>query len=246
MSLDHPAPGPPLPGQPLPGRRSLRRALVSRQLLAAIGVVVVVSAGLAVRAATSSKANVTSPQRQRLIAAAALPACPTTTGSGSVAAGLPALRLPCLGNGPSVDLARLRGPMVVNIWAGTCTQCRVEAPLVAAFAAQAKGKVAVLGVVDGNYPGETWDDALDASRGLGLRYPSVFDANGQLVGSVRAIGIPVSLLIKPDGTVAYTEIGTLHSGQLQELVGRYLGIAVDTTGDGTAAGTNAGASTAGS
>jgi cytochrome c biogenesis protein CcmG, thiol:disulfide interchange protein DsbE len=201
-----------------------------RLLLAVLGVVVLLVVGFVIRAETStSSSSKASPAREALIAAAALPNCPTTTGSDDRVAGtlqLPRLTLPCLGDGPSVDLAKLTGPLVLNLWAGTCTECRVEAPFVRSFAAAAKGKVAVLGIVDGTYPGESWDDALDASRGLGLHYPSVFDAKGQLVQGVRAIGIPVSLLIRPNGTIAYEQVGVVKDGQLEQLVKQYLGITV--------------------
>ncbi len=214
-----------------------------RLLIAVATIAVLIVAGFVIRSQTSSKASASSPERKSLIAAAALPDCPATVGSGSTvgsssaagsgsAAGtrLPKLTLPCLGNGPSVDFAKLHGPLVVNIWAGTCTDCRAEAPFMRSFAAAARGKVDVLGVVDGTYPSETWDDALDASRGLGLHYPSLFDGNGQLVQWTRAYGIPVSLLIKPDGTVAYTQLGPVRSGQLQQLVKKYLGIDVAAAG----------------
>jgi cytochrome c biogenesis protein CcmG/thiol:disulfide interchange protein DsbE len=196
-----------------------------RLVLALLGIAILVAGGLIVRSASSSKATAATPQRAALIRAAALPLCPTTSGSKS-ATSLPSLTLPCLGNGPSVDLAKLTGPLVVNIWAGPCTECRVEAPYLASFASAARGKVAMLGVVDGPYNGETWDDALDASRGLGFHYPSVFDANGKLVQWTKAIGIPVSLLVKPDGSLAYTQIGVLHGGQLDQLVQKYLGVTV--------------------
>jgi cytochrome c biogenesis protein CcmG/thiol:disulfide interchange protein DsbE len=198
-----------------------------RLFFSLLAVVVLVAAGLIVRAESgSSSSSAASPQRKALIAAAALPNCPTTVGASSAGSHLPTLTLPCLGNGPSVNLAKLTGPLVVNIWAGPCTECRVEAPYLASFVAAAHGKVAMLGVVDGPYNGETWDDALDASRGLGLHYPSVFDASGKLVQAIRAIGIPISLLIRPDGTVAYTKIGVLGSGELQQLVQKYLGVSV--------------------
>jgi thiol-disulfide isomerase/thioredoxin len=137
------------------------------------------------------------------------------------------LTFPCLAQGPKVTLSKLRGPAVVNIWAGPCEDCKIEAPQLRAFAKAASGRVAVLGVVDGAYNGsETWDDALDAAHGLGLGYPSVWDAKGALVQWTHAIGIPVSLFVRADGTVAYRKVGRVAAGELEQLTSRYLGIDV--------------------
>jgi cytochrome c biogenesis protein CcmG, thiol:disulfide interchange protein DsbE len=202
-----------------------------RAWLTGAGVVVLVVVALVINRATAKKSGST-PLRASLIAAANLPDCPKAAGSGSVAHGLPSMTFPCLGNGPKVDLAKLRGPLVVNIWAGPCVECKAEAPQLRSFAAaaQAQGKVTVLGVVDGAYDGtETWDDALDASHGLGLRYPSVWDANGSFVQWTHAPGIPVSLFIGADGAVAHVKIGVVAAGELQQLTQQYLGVQVPTS-----------------
>src|SRR5450631_1713797 len=201
-------------------------SLKRRAWLTAAGIAVLVAVALWVNRATAHRADST-PLHASLVAAANLPACPTTTGSGPVDRGLPSMTFPCLANGPKVDLAKLRGPLVLNIWAGPCTECRVEAPQLRAFAAAARGRVAVLGVVDGQYNNsETWDDALDASRGLALGYPSVWDADGKFVQWARSPGIPVTLFIKADGTIAPTKLGVLNPGELEQLVSQYLGIDV--------------------
>jgi cytochrome c biogenesis protein CcmG, thiol:disulfide interchange protein DsbE len=199
---------------------------VKRSWIAIAVIVVVVVGAFVVNRATAKTTTNATPNRAELIARADLPPCPTTSGSAPADGGLPSLTLPCLGNGPKVDLAKLKGPMVVNIWAGPCPPCRAEAPLLAQFAAKAAGKVAVLGVVDGAYSGETWDDALDASRGLALHYPSLFDAHGKFVDWVRSGGIPVSLFIDSHGKVAYKNIGPVRQGQLATLVKQYLGVDV--------------------
>jgi len=184
---------------------------------------------LLINRATAKHANA-GPLRASLVAAAKLPDCPVAAGVGQVSDGLPSFTFPCLGTGPKVDLAKLRGPLLLNVWAGPCTECRVEAPQLRAFAAAAAGKVAVLGVVDGAYNGtETWDDALDASRGLGIAYPSVWDASGKFVNFLRVPGIPVSLFVKPDGTVAHVKLGVVQPGELQQLTKQYLGITVPAT-----------------
>lgn len=208
------------------GRPQLSRG-PSRRTWIAVGVVVVlVAAALAVNRAVSHHSAATSPVTASLIAKADLADCPSVSAGSAVAGGLPSLTLPCLGSGPKVDLAKLRGPLVVNVWAGPCPPCKVEAPFVQQFYAAAAGKVGVLGVVDGAYP-DTRDDALDASRGLGLHYPSVFDATGKILQHVHTPGIPVSLFVRADGTLAYTKIGQVGSAaQLAQYVHQYLGVDV--------------------
>ena len=202
-----------------PGLR--RRAWLTT---AGVGVLLVVA--LLVNRATAKHAA-SSPLRVSLVAAAGLADCPTTTGSGAVTNGLPTMTFPCLAQGPKVALSKLRGPALINIWAGPCEDCKIEAPQLRAFAVAARGRVAVLGVVDGAYNGsETWDDALDAAHGLTLGYPSVWDAHGDLVQWTRAIGIPVSLFVRADGTVAYRKVGRVAAGELEKLTSQYLGIDV--------------------
>lgn len=194
---------------------------------ATIGVVIVaIGAAFAVNRLTTSHATQTSSVTATLIAQADLPECPSASGSGKAQGGLPSITLPCLGNGPKVDLAKLRGPLVVNIWAARCPPCVVEAPMIEKFNKAASGKVSVLGVVDGAYP-DTRNDALDASGKLGLRYPSVFDEHGKLVADVRTSGIPTTLFVRPDGTVAYMKVGQLSDGELPQLTKQYLGIEVN-------------------
>lgn len=200
----------------------------TRRSWVAIGVVVVVvAAALIVNRATASKSNAdavsASPQQ---IALANLPDCPATTGGGKVAGGLPSITFPCLGHGPKVDLAKLRGPFVVNIWAGPCGPCQLEAPFIQRFYAAAKGEVGVLGVVDGAYPLEGPNDALNASHGLGVHYPSVYDAHGKLIEQVGSSGLPTTLLVDARGKVVHTKVGPLKSGELGQLVKQYLGIDV--------------------
>jgi len=195
----------------------------------AIGVVIVL-VGIAFginRATSSSGSNASSAQHKEQVALADLPDCPASTGAGKVGGGLPALTLPCLGNGPKVNLAKLRGPIVLNVWAGPCPPCKAEAPLVQQFYAAAKGKIGVLGVVDGAYPAETWDDALNASHGLGLHYPSVFDAHGKLIEQVHAGGIPITVFVGADGKVVHTKIGQLKDGELARLAKQYFEIDVN-------------------
>lgn len=175
--------------------------------------------------ASSAMAGKRTEQTVRLIAAAGLPDCPASAGSTPVKDGLPDLTLPCLGDGPSVQLAGLRGrPMLVNVWAAPCEPCQREAASLQKAYADGAGRLDVLGVVDLTYPGESIDDALDGSRGLGIRYPSVVDAQGKVRQAVRSVGIPITLFVTAEGTVAYVQRGEIVAGELPGLVERYLGV----------------------
>jgi cytochrome c biogenesis protein CcmG, thiol:disulfide interchange protein DsbE len=195
-----------------------------RSLAAIVVVVLLVGLAFAVNRLTA-KSDPALARSSLLLSRANLDRCPTTSASGAAKGGLPSLTLPCLGNGPSVNVAKLRGPLVVNVWAGPCPPCKAEAPLIQKFYAAARGKVGVLGVVDGDYP-DTVNDALDASHGLGLHYPSLFDLHGKLVTWARAPGIPFTVFVRADGTIANTHLGQLAQGQLASLVKQYLGVDV--------------------
>jgi cytochrome c biogenesis protein CcmG/thiol:disulfide interchange protein DsbE len=203
------------------------RMVGSRRAWIAVAVVVaLIAAAVAVnRFGTTKPGAGATPNRAKLVAAAALPDCPAAT-APKASGGLPAITLPCLGNGPKVDLAKLRGPLLLNVWAGTCPPCRAEAPALAAFAAKTKGRITVLGVVDGAYEGETWDDALDASRGLALHYPSVFDSHGNVPDALRTAGIPLSVLVDAGGHIVFRHAGQMSAADLAAAANQYFGISV--------------------
>jgi thiol-disulfide isomerase/thioredoxin len=160
-----------------------------------------------------------------LVAQAALEPCPGTPSSpGATAEGrtLPDLTLACLGTGPAVALHRLGGtPTVVNVWAAWCTQCRAELPMLAHLAASTPA-VRVLGVDAIDDP----SSALSLLAQAGVHYPSVRDDAGSTKAELQwASGLPVTLFVRADGTVAHQQHGALQSqAQLDDLVAQHLGV----------------------
>ena len=184
-------------------------------------------AGSAASAGTAATEAPAAPSTQRLVAAAALTPCPQVpTGSGAAATAgprLPKLTLDCLGVGPPVPLAGLRGPALVNMWASWCKPCRQEMPRLQALAARAGNRLLVLGVV-------TDDDrrnALSAAAGLGVHYPSVLDSSGAVRRSYGYPGPPITLLIDRNGAVVHRILGAVPAlPDLLQTVSRQLGVRV--------------------
>jgi thiol-disulfide isomerase/thioredoxin len=135
--------------------------------------------------------------------------------SGAAADRLPSLRLPCLIPGPDVDLAALRGrPVLVNLWASWCGPCRDEMPVLQAAHERYGGQVQFVGV-------DTKDAAGHAAAflvELGVTYPQLVDLDGQLLGHLRVPGLPVTVVLAADGTVAAKHVGELDAESVEDLL----------------------------
>ncbi|NYE36680.1 thiol-disulfide isomerase/thioredoxin [Nocardioides cavernae] len=148
-------------------------------------------------------------------------------GSGApVGGGLPELTLPCLGGGPDVDLASLRGPMVINLWQAFCEPCRDEMPALEAFHQQHADEVAVVGI-DFNDVNPT--GAMALAEETGVTYPSIADPGGDLMAedafAIARRGLPAFVFVDADGEVVGQHSGGVDSvREVEELVDTYLGI----------------------
>lgn len=171
-----------------------------------------------------AKIDVDTPELRHLKQNAGVEACAPGS-SDAVDNGLPDLTLPCLGGGPDVDLATLRGPMVVNVWASWCAPCRTELPIYQHFYEQYGDQVAVLGV--------DWQDpqpaaALDLVASSGVTYPLLADPQDSLSGSdpvPNLSGIPFVAFVDAHGEVVHQEFVAITSeDQLVRLVEENLGV----------------------
>jgi len=170
--------------------------------------------------------DVASPELVALRERAGIADCPET---GSAAPpredGMPSVSLPCLGDQREVDLAGLRGkPLVVNFWATYCGPCRDELPLLQQLHERAAGRVRLIGVdfID-PYPA----GALQLAADTGVTYPQLADPQGELRSPLRIPGLPATVLVDPDGRVAYIKLGPVSSyDELAGLVREHLGVSV--------------------
>lgn len=139
--------------------------------------------------------------------------------------GLPDLTLPCLGGGKAVDLSRLRGPLVINLWQSTCGPCRTEMPILERFHDKYAGRVGVLGI---DYQDVQPTAALQLVQKTGVTYPLLADPQASLNGAdpfplIR--GLPMLALVDRDGKVVHLQAVAIRSlGQLEDLVDQHLGV----------------------
>jgi thiol-disulfide isomerase/thioredoxin len=157
-----------------------------------------------------------------LVTAAALAPCPTT--GQPVTGGLPKITLHCLDGNGTVDLAGVRGPALINVWASNCGPCIKEAPAIERFREAAKGKVLVLGIDSEPFP----DDGLSFARKVGLHYASVIDEHTDVNGKLKLVGYPTSYFLDAAGHL----IGPAQSGAfgsiaaIKAAVKAHLGVSV--------------------
>jgi cytochrome c biogenesis protein CcmG/thiol:disulfide interchange protein DsbE len=172
---------------------------------------------------SSSSVRLDTPALRAQKAQAGIAGCPRLPHAPRRGGGLPDATLPCLGGGPSVDLASLRGrPSVINLWAQYCGPCRQESPVIQQFYRHAGNRVRVLGI---DFADQLPSRAIAFAAQYHLTYPQLADPNAVLKAPLRATGIPITLFVRADGRVVFTQYGPLTSlTQLRSLVRRHLGV----------------------
>jgi thiol-disulfide isomerase/thioredoxin len=166
--------------------------------------------------------TVTSPDLVAIKQHSDIPNCPKVSGE-PVDDGLPSVTVGCLGGGRPVDLAGLRGPLIVNFWQSTCGPCRKEMPALAAYA-RSQSEVKVLGI---DYLDMQPAAALNLARDSHVGYPLVTDQAGVLAGKKpipRIPGLPFTAYIDASGRVVHLEAVPMTSVQdVATAAEKYLG-----------------------
>lgn len=161
-----------------------------------------------------------------LRADAVLEACPTPAGEPVTGGVLGGITVECLGDGSRVDLgAALAGRAVLlNLWAYWCAPCAEELPFLQEFSDRAVGAVTVLTVHTD--PDER--SALERLVAYDVTLPGVQDAEARIRAAVGAPAVlPVSVLIRPDGTVARVLPQPFHDvEEIVSVVEANLGVAL--------------------
>ena len=202
-----------------------------RKLATALGAVVLLTGCLAQEQPQSAPPPAPTPaptpspvepeELESLRIEAGLPECPETEpGAPAIDGGLPATELPCLGTDQTVNLAGLAGePMVINLWAQWCAPCREESPYLREVSETSE--VPFIGI---NYQDPQPELALQFAGLVEWHYPHIQDMDRTLRTDLQVPGLPVTLFVAADGTIAGRHAGAVHSTEeLTELMERYLG-----------------------
>jgi cytochrome c biogenesis protein CcmG/thiol:disulfide interchange protein DsbE len=143
------------------------------------------------------------------------PGSPGVDGHNRVLAGLD---LACLGAGAAVPLDRLGGSrtVLVNLWASWCGPCTRETARLQRLHVAVGDQVLFLGVDTLDSPGSARRLLTDADA----RYPQLSDPSGLVRGRLRAVGLPMTVLLAGSGRIVFRHVGELSAADLAAALAR--------------------------
>jgi thiol-disulfide isomerase/thioredoxin len=129
--------------------------------------------------------------------------------------------LTATGKGPRTTLSQLLGkPLVVNLWASTCTVCTSETPAIESVARSLGNKVTFLGI-------DTADESLAAGLGFVRRYKvsyrQLYDPRAEVADGYGVPGLPVTVFVSAGGKVVGENIGALTTASLRHFLAMLFG-----------------------
>jgi cytochrome oxidase Cu insertion factor (SCO1/SenC/PrrC family) len=109
-------------------------------------------------------------------------------------------------DGTRVSLAGLAGqPVVVNFWATYCPPCKAEMPLLAAVVPRSGARLVLIN------EGESADAARGFLTQLHITQPSLLDSDLRVGRDYGMSALPMTVFVKPDGTIDRRQIGQLDA-----------------------------------
>jgi len=122
-------------------------------------------------------------------------------------------------DGAEISLSQLRGqPVLINFWASWCLPCREEMPeLVRSYEAHKAEGFIVLGL------NLTYIDSLPDVQGFveefSIPFPVLLDMDGAVAERLYRIpGVPTSVFVNRNGTVARIQVGLMTHRQIEQYV----------------------------
>lgn len=109
-----------------------------------------------------------------------------------------------------VEIGSSDRPMVVNLWASWCIPCRSEAPLLRQAHATFGDEIRFLGIATEDSPGAS----LAFLDEFELTFENRSDRPGAIRGHLGAVGLPVTVFIRPGGEILRTHFGVIDDAAL--------------------------------
>jgi thiol-disulfide isomerase/thioredoxin len=121
-------------------------------------------------------------------------------------------------NGADVRLADFKGkPLIINFWATWCAPCIIEQPELTALADEYKDRgLAMVGISYNDAPAEIQEYAKEFK----IPYPLLVGRDREDVFSAFGLrdGLPTTIFIRADGTIAYRLQGINTKAWFQEQI----------------------------
>ena len=122
-------------------------------------------------------------------------------------------------NGVIFDLTELEGsPVVVNFFASWCTPCRREMRAIEEISASWKDRVVFIGI---NSQETDIEEAKKLVKETGVTYTILFGGDGELLEEVGAVGIPFTLFVNPDTSIAGKYLSDLDKDELNQYLEKF-------------------------
>ncbi len=110
-------------------------------------------------------------------------------------------------DGSTIRLSDLRGRWVlVNFWATWCEPCKVEMPDLQRIAAQYADRLTLVGI----NMRESADEVRAFAELLGLTFPLLLNPDDETVTAYYVIGLPVTVIVSPDGSLVFRQFGPVE------------------------------------
>lgn len=114
-----------------------------------------------------------------------------------------------------VDTAGGSGqPVILNFWASWCGPCRVEMPSLQEASVRYNGRVAFIGINQG----EGWTKINDFGAEYNVTYPLVIDPENRVNRLYEVNSLPTTVIVDQNGVVREVIIGILSEAVLQSRV----------------------------